>query len=135
VFRSVGYRGRGIAGLPFDEARGIIPNEAGRILDPESGAALAGLYVAGWIKRGPSGVIGTNKRCARETVTQLLADLEAGRLPALTDDRDVAESVPGHLDLEGWKAIDDYERNEGKAQRRPRVKLTDVAHMLEVARG
>jgi len=135
VFRSVGYRGRGIAGLPFDEARGIIPNEAGRILDPESGAVLAGLYVAGWIKRGPSGVIGTNKRCARETVTQLLADLEAGRLPALTDDRDVAESVPGHLDLEGWKAIDDYERSEGKAQRRPRVKLTDVAHMLEVARG
>lgn len=134
VFRSVGYRGREIAGLPFDDHRGTVPNEAGRVVDPAAGEGLPGLYVAGWIKRGPSGVIGTNKHCARETVASLLADYEAGRLATPTVAGDVAELLPGHVDLDGWKQIDDHERTAGKQQHRPRVKLTDVGQMVEVAR-
>ena len=77
VFRSVGYRGLPCPGLPFDEGSGTMPNEGGRVLG-EDGAPLAGVYCAGWIKRGPTGVIGTNKKDAAETVEALLADAEAG---------------------------------------------------------
>ncbi len=80
VFRSIGYKGVGLDGIPFDQRRGVIPNEGGRVNDPESGRQVAGQYAVGWIKRGPSGVIGTNKKDAQETVDNLLADLEAGRL-------------------------------------------------------
>ena len=79
VLRSVGYRGVPIPGVPFDEARATIPNEAGRVLD-DAGAVVPGLYCAGWIKRGPSGVIGTNKKDATETVELLLDDAAAGLL-------------------------------------------------------
>lgn len=133
VFRSVGYQGLPVADLPFDDARGVIPNSAGRVIDPESGQELSGVYTAGWIKRGPSGVIGTNKRCARETVEALLDDFVAGRLPAPQEAPDVAELVPEHIGLDGWKRIDEYERAAGKAQRRPRVKLVAVDDMVQIA--
>src|SRR5262245_34593939 len=85
VFRSVGYLGVPLPGVPFDEARGTVPNEGGRVLS-ETGAPLAGVYCAGWIKRGPSGVIGTNKKDATETVELLLEDARAGKLPQRTTD-------------------------------------------------
>ena len=75
AFRAIGYRGIPLPGVPFDERSAVIPNEAGRVLDPHTGVALPGEYVVGWIKRGPSGVIGTNKRDAQETVDAILADL------------------------------------------------------------
>ena len=83
VFRSVGYRGVELPGVPFDERSGTIPNDAGRVLDA-GGSPAPGTYVAGWIKRGPTGVIGTNKKDATETVELLLEDARAGRLPTRT---------------------------------------------------
>ena len=82
VFRSIGYRGVAIEGVPFDHGRGLIPNEAGRVTNPDSGEQLPGHYAVGWIKRGPSGVIGTNKKDAQETVDALLEDLASGESPA-----------------------------------------------------
>ena len=79
VFRSVGYRGVAIPGVPFDEKRGVVPNEKGRVLDTELRQPVPALYAAGWIKRGPSGVIGTNKPDSAETVVSMLADVGAGR--------------------------------------------------------
>lgn len=135
LLRSVGYRGRAVPGLPFDEARGVLPNVRGRVVRPGSRALVNGVYTAGWVKRGPSGVIGTNKHCAQETVTSLLEDWERGTLRASTPDHDIVELVPRHLDLAGWKAIDDHERAAGRAASRPRVKLVDRHMMLEVAHG
>lgn len=82
VLSSIGYRARPLPGLPFDEERAVVPNDQGRVVDPGSGDAVPGMYVTGWIKRGPTGFIGTNKTCARETVRQLVADHNAGRLPS-----------------------------------------------------
>ncbi|GAB3141435.1 FAD-dependent oxidoreductase [Amycolatopsis stemonae] len=127
VFRSVGYRGSPVPGLPFDDARGVIPNDAGRVDVP-------GVYVAGWIKRGPSGVIGTNRKCARDTVEMLLDDYRDGRLPAPAEAGDVADELPRHIGLGGWRLINDHELDAGRQQRRPRVKLVDVDEMLAVAR-
>ena len=78
VFRSIGYKGHPLKDVPFDERAGIIPNQTGRVIDPETQAPLARLYVAGWIKRGPSGVVGTNKPDAIETVGLMLEDLQQG---------------------------------------------------------
>jgi ferredoxin--NADP+ reductase len=139
VLRSVGYKGRGIEGVAFDDGRGVVPNVAGRVQGPD-GAQIPGHYVAGWIKRGPSGVIGTNKRDAQETVNSLLEDLENGRL-----DRDaadaaavaewLAERAPDHVTYSGWEAIDRVERERGEPQGRPRVKFTSVDEMVEAARA
>jgi ferredoxin--NADP+ reductase len=139
VFRSIGYRGTPLEGLPFDEARGTIPHEAGRILD-SGGAPLPGDYVVGWIKRGPSGIIGTNKRDAQETVDELLEDLDAGRLNEPAEpSRDaleelLAERAPDHVTYTGWEAIDRAERAAGEPHGRPRVKLTRTEELLEAAR-
>ncbi len=80
VLSAIGYRGTAVDALPFDEERGLIPNVDGRVIDPSTGAAIAGTYVAGWIKRGPTGFIGTNKRCAQDTVAALVDDYNAGTL-------------------------------------------------------
>lgn len=132
VIRSVGYRATPIKGLPFDELRAVVPNEEGRVVDPATGAPVPGAYVAGWIKRGPSGVIGTNRRCARETVDALLDDWEAGRLqdPAVLSD--VASVLPRVLDLDAWRALDAHERASGRAAGRPRTKLVDRVDQLAV---
>lgn len=120
VLRAVGYRGAALSGVPFDERRGVIPNTAGRV---DGGNRE---YVAGWAKRGPSGIIGTNKRCAVDTVRTLVADI--GDRPARGVDADVVEAwlrerCPELVDLSGWAAIDAAECRAGEPQGRPRVKL------------
>jgi ferredoxin--NADP+ reductase len=135
VLRAVGYHGAGVEGLPFDERSGTILNQHGRVLAEPGGAALPGVYTAGWIKRGPSGVIGTNKKCAHETVDNLLEDLAAGRLPeprrsAQDLDGLLAERTPQRVDYAGWERIDAHERLAGEAQGRPRVKLTSRDELL-----
>jgi ferredoxin--NADP+ reductase len=139
VFRSIGYRGLPLEDLPFDDRRCVIPNEGGRILG-DSGRALIGEYVVGWIKRGPTGIIGTNKRDAQETVNLLLEDLDAGRLLDPDDaDRDslealLAECAPDHITYAGWEAIDRTEKAAGEPQGRPRVKLCSFEELLDAAR-
>jgi ferredoxin--NADP+ reductase len=129
VFRSVGYRGVALPGVPFDESRGTIPNESGRV-EP-------GLYAAGWIKRGPSGVIGTNKKDATETVQLLLEDARAGKLPPRGDgtlEELLGERGVGAVLYTGWEAIDAAERGAGEPHGRPRIKLTTWDELLEAAR-
>jgi ferredoxin--NADP+ reductase len=142
VFRAIGYRGLPLPGVPFDSRRGLIPNEGGRVTDPDSGAPLPGEYVVGWIKRGPSGVIGTNKKDAQETVDAILSDLSAnGSAPAGGGERSSAESVerllrerqPDLVPYEGWLEIDRHERARGEESGRPRVKITRIEEMLRVA--
>lgn len=141
VFRSIGYRGRPIEGVPFDEWHGTIPNEEGRIIDPSAQTSIPGEYVAGWIKRGPSGVIGTNKRDAQETVEHLLEDLAEDRLPAPADTDPAAvlalveQRNPDVVSYPGWEAIDAAEKAAGELLGRPRVKFTSVADMLGAARS
>jgi len=130
VFRSVGYRGVPLPGVPFDESTGTIPNDRGRV-EP-------GLYVTGWIKRGPSGVIGTNKKDAAETVELLLEDEAAGRLPRVgktADDVDQLLDERGirHVVYAGWSAIDHHERTAGEPHGRPRVKLCTWDELLAAA--
>ena len=141
VFRSIGYRGVPIEGLPFDEWHGTIPNEEGRVVDPHEQRAIPGEYVVGWIKRGPSGVIGTNKRDAQETVDHVLEDLDEDRLPEppRSDPAEVealiAERKPDFVSYAGWELIDAAEKAAGEPQGRPRVKFTRVEEMLDAARS
>ncbi|SOX55888.1 4Fe-4S dicluster domain-containing protein [Mycobacterium ahvazicum] len=138
VLTSIGYRGKPIPGLPFDESTAVVPNDGGRVVDPESGQSVTGAYVAGWIKRGPTGFIGTNKSCSLQTVQALVADYNAG---ALTDpvtradglQRLVRARQPDIVDSAGWAAIDAAEVARGIDDGRPRNKFTDVADMLAAA--
>jgi ferredoxin/flavodoxin---NADP+ reductase len=138
VLRSIGYRGEPLPGVPFDERRGLVRNEAGRVVS-DDGEPLAGEYVVGWIKRGPSGVIGTNKKDAAETVAHLIADAEAGLLnePAQDDGDEIEawlhERCEGLVTWEGWGAIDAHETELGRPHGRPRVKLVQTAEMARVA--
>jgi len=138
VLRSIGYRGRPLPGVPFDERRGLIRNEGGRVTT-EDGEPIPGEYAVGWIKRGPSGVIGTNKKDATDTVTKLIEDAGAGRLnDPPNPDRTAVESwlrarVPGLVTWDGWKSIDEHEVALGGPQGRPRVKLVRVPEMIAVA--
>jgi len=140
VFRSIGYRGVAVEGVPFDEWHGTIPNEEGRVINPSEQTPVPGDYVAGWIKRGPSGVIGTNKRDAQETVQHLLEDVVEGRLPEPADPNPaavealVSERNPDLITYSGWEAIDAAEKAAGEPLGRPRVKLTRISEMLEAAR-
>ncbi|WP_099022157.1 FAD-dependent oxidoreductase [Mycolicibacterium palauense] len=138
VFTSIGYRGRPLAGLPFDEAAAVVPNRDGRVVDPGTGEPVTGCYVAGWIKRGPTGFIGTNKSCALQTVRALVDDYNAGLLPEPSGrpgsmDKLIRHRRPGVVGASGWRAIDAAERARGRAAGRPRVKFTSVAEMLKVA--
>jgi ferredoxin/flavodoxin---NADP+ reductase len=131
VLRSVGYQGVALPGVPFDERRAVIPNTAGRV------DRAARTYVAGWIKRGPSGVIGTNKKDATETVELLLADardgqLERGSTQCLQDLLDAKGAT--YVEYAGWQAIDAAERAAGQPRGRPRVKLTGWEALLEAGR-
>jgi ferredoxin--NADP+ reductase len=138
VFRSVGYHGVALPSVPFDEARGTIRNERGRVVD-DTGVAVPGVYCAGWIKRGPTGIIGTNKKDAMETVALLLEDARAGRIRH--DEDSTAEAVDAALDARGvrrvlyrgWLAIDALECSRGEPLGRPRVKLVTWAELLEAA--
>jgi ferredoxin--NADP+ reductase len=138
VLRSVGYRAVPLPDVPFDERHFVLPNEAGRVLGPD-GTALPGVYAVGWIKRGPTGILGTNKRDAEETVAALVEDLRGGALPEPEQpgreavDTLLAERQPEHVTVEGWRAIDAHERTQ--AEHRPRVKLTTRDELLERARS
>ncbi|WP_043658382.1 FAD-dependent oxidoreductase [Nocardia thailandica] len=136
VLRSIGYRGVPVANLPFDEQRAVVPNEDGRVVD--GGEPVPGVYVSGWIKRGPRGVIGSNRLDAEQTVEHLIADFIAGRLAAPTAGRAelqalLAERQPDLVDRKGWKTIDQQERTAGKAAGRPRVKFTTREALLKAA--
>jgi ferredoxin--NADP+ reductase len=139
VLTSIGYRGTPIAGLPFDESTAVVPNIAGRVVDPATSRPVAGTYVAGWIKRGPNGFIGTNKSCSMQTVAALVDDFNAGHL---SDPRQrpaelrrlVRDRRPEVVDAEGWRAIDGAEIARGEIAGRPRVKFTTVADMVDAAR-
>ncbi len=138
VFRSVGYRGVGLPELPFEEGRGTIRNELGRVVDTD-GNHVAQSYCAGWIKRGPTGIIGTNKKDATETVAQLLDDVHEGRLShreEVTADAVealLAERVVRAVMYPGWTSIDEHERASGERLGRPRVKLRTWDELLEAA--
>lgn len=137
VFRSVGYRGVALAGVPFDPHRGVIPNLKGRVVESaDSATTVPGLYVTGWIKRGPQGVIGTNKSDAAETVDLLIADAATGRLglghlTPLVDDL-LAERGVRVTDWSDWQAIDREEQARGAPAGRPREKITLIEEMLEI---
>ena len=138
VLTSIGYRGKAIADLPFDESAAVVPNEGGRVVDPTTGDPVCGAYVAGWIKRGPTGFIGTNKSCAQQTVQELVADFNAGRLVepverASVFDRLVRIRRPALVDIDGWRAIDAAEIARGATAGRPRNKFISVNDMLAVA--
>jgi ferredoxin/flavodoxin---NADP+ reductase len=138
VFRAIGYRGTPLPDVPFDERRGVIANAGGRVVGPEG--VRHGEYVVGWAKRGPSGVIGTNKKDANDTVARLLEDLGGGRLLAPAPISDAAldayirERQPNVVDYAGWARIDEHERGRGEPHGRPRIKLTRVQEMLAAAR-
>ena len=139
VLRSIGYKGIAIDGIPFDDRRGVIPNEGGRVINHEAGGHMPGQYAVGWIKRGPSGVIGTNKKDAQDTVERLFEDLEAGSVPSPAQpERDAIETLlrerkPDHVTYRGWEAIDRAEVERGKPHGRPRVKFCRIDEMVEVA--
>ncbi|WP_058042844.1 FAD-dependent oxidoreductase [Streptomyces roseifaciens] len=137
VLRSVGYRGVPIAGLPFDAELGIVPHAAGRVL--RDGVPSPGEYVAGWIKRGPTGVIGTNRSCAKETVTSLLADAGAlaARRPAPVKDAHAVLRAAGREPVEwpGWLAIEAAEAALGEGLGRGPVKIPDWEGLLSAARA
>ena len=138
VLRSVGYRGVPLVDVPFDPDRAIIPNVRGRVTDGPGGSPVAGEYVAGWIKRGPTGIIGTNKPDAAETVRSMLEELSGGavREPGSPE----PEAIPGLLadrrvrfvTFDDWRRLDAAERAEGQRQGRPRVKVVRVEDMLRM---
>jgi ferredoxin--NADP+ reductase len=138
VLRSVGYQAVPLPDVPFDERYYVLPNQRGRVHDGEGGP-LPGVYAVGWIKRGPTGILGTNKRDAEETATCLVEDLAAGALPEPrypgreAIDALLAERAPHLVGVDGWRAIDAEELERGKQADRPRVKLASRDELLAVA--
>ena len=136
VFRSIGYRGVPLPDVPFNENWGVILNESGRVIDPDTESPLVGHYTAGWIKRGPTGVIGTNKPDAVETVKMMLEDLSSGKtLNPGTPEKDAAEQLvnerkPEYFSYEDWKLLDEAEIARGEAVGRPRLKYTRIEDMI-----
>lgn len=136
VFRSIGYLGLPLPNIPFHKKWGVINNQEGRIIDVDSGQPVLGLYTAGWIKRGPTGVIGTNKPDAAETVERMMADLAAGRtldpafpsLEAITNL--VAERQPHSFSYADWLQLDALEVKNGEMSGRPRLKFITADEML-----
>ena len=140
VFRSVGYKGVPLPGVPFNDAWAVILNERGRVLDPDSRQPVTGEYTAGWIKRGPSGVIGTNKPDAAETVECMVEDLAGDRTlrpaepePAAVE-RLIRQRQPRVFSYADWKRLDAVETQRGKSAGRPRIKFTSLEDM-EAALG
>ncbi|GAB3218134.1 FAD-dependent oxidoreductase [Mycolicibacterium hippocampi] len=139
ILRSIGYRGESLPDLPFDDSTGTVTNDRGRVTDG-TGKPVTGVYVTGWIKRGPQGVIGTNRSCAEQTVAQLLTDFDAGLLRREVAARDALRALMDHrglspVDWSGWRAIDTAERERGSAASRPRVKLVAMEELLAAARS
>lgn len=136
VFRSIGYRGVALPGIPFHDRWGVVPNDEGRVLSEHEGDPVPGVYVAGWIKRGPTGVIGTNKPDAQETVARMMDDASSGRLfsPEHTSpeaiERLLLDRQPCLFTYDDWRQLDAHEMALGESLGRPRVKLTCVEDML-----
>lgn len=135
VVRSVGYRGVPTRGLPFDDRSGTIPNSGGRVVNSRNE------YVVGWIKRGPTGVIGTNKKDSQDTVDTLLADLSGADLANFGADHAdkladmLASRQPKLVTDAHWKLIDEYERSAGEPRGRPRVKVSSMTELLRICHG
>jgi ferredoxin/flavodoxin---NADP+ reductase len=135
VLRSVGYRAVPLPGVPFDERSFVLPNDRGRVLAPD-GEPIPGVYAVGWIKRGPTGILGTNKRDAEETVRCVAEDLASGVLRAPESPGPEAlealleERKPDIVSVDGWRAIDAEERRRGSEQDRPRVKFATRDELL-----
>ena len=141
IFRSIGYHGNPLADVPFDHNSGTIPNECGQIIDEDQDKSLRTReYVAGWIKRGPTGVIGTNKQDAVETVHRMLETFLQEKIePRQQTDSSGIESLlkernVDYVSFEDWKLLDEYETEAGQEQERPRVKVTSIEKMLEIIR-
>jgi ferredoxin/flavodoxin---NADP+ reductase len=139
VLRAIGYRGTPVQGLPFDAVTATLPNDAGRVVDPESGETVEGVYCSGWIKRGARGIIGSNRTDAEETVDSILQDLGAGRLPEPARPLEALEEllagrVEVPLDKAAWGRIDREERRLGRENSRPRQKLVTVQELLDASR-
>jgi len=138
VLRSVGYKGVPLPDVPYDERRGTIPNEFGRVLNPGSDQTKPGEYVVGWAKRGPTGVIGTNKPDAVESVNSLLDDMRAGRITPVADDDPQAvvnlldERNVRYVTIDEWRILNDMELAKGAEQGRPRVKFTNLDEMIAI---
>lgn len=137
IFRAIGYKGLPVAGVPYDDRTGTIPNDKGRVKDAKSGALVSGEYVVGWAKRGPTGIIGTNKQDAAETVESALADLSS-LVPVADGDADpkaaeafIRERKPAAVSYSDWQILDRLEVAKGKPQGRPRVKFVRVPEMLD----
>ena len=141
VYRAVGYFSSPVEGLPFDDIHGVIPNIEGRVIQP-GGDHIPGVYATGWVKRGPVGLIGSTKSDARETITHLVEDAEAGKLDRLADRTD-GEPVTALLDdrgvkyttWQGWEILEEFEKALGEAQGRERVKVVERATMTAISRG
>ena len=138
VLRSVGYRAVPLPGVPFDERHFVLCNRRGRVQTLD-GEPVPGVYAAGWIKRGPTGILGTNKRDADETVSCLVEDLRSGALPPPASPRReqidglLAERKPDLVTVEGWRAIDAHELERGRSEQRPRIKLASREELLSAA--
>jgi ferredoxin--NADP+ reductase len=136
VFRSVGYRGVPLPGVPFNDKWGVILNKKGRVINPDTQQPVPGEYTAGWIKRGPTGVVGTNKPDAAETATCMLEDLAAGLIlkpeqPEVAAAKSlVRERQPDYFSYADWLRLDELEVSRGQAAGRPRIKFTSVDDML-----
>jgi ferredoxin--NADP+ reductase len=141
VFRSIGYRGIPIYGVPYNDNWGVIYNVAGRVIRPETKEFLVGEYAAGWIKRGPSGVIGTNKPDAVETVENMVKDFRVGKYmkPSEPDASALEQLIrlrqPDYFSYEDWLFINDLEKERGAAIGRPRVKFTTIEEMVEAKKN
>ncbi|MCJ8332522.1 MAG: NADP oxidoreductase, partial [Lentisphaeria bacterium] len=139
VFRSIGYRGRSLPDVPFDTDKAIIPNVCGRVTDLDHDKVIPGEYVIGWAKRGPSGVIGTNKPDAVETTSLLLKDFSENTVDEL-DDNLKPEAIEAYLKsknidyvtFKDWKLLDKYEVEIGHQHGKPREKVTTVKEMLAI---
>ena len=138
VVRAVGYTAEPVPGLPFDAATGTVPNAAGRVVDGE-GAPVPGAYVTGWLRRGPTGVIGTNKHDAVETAASLLADLPTLPTPPHPDPDELARTLAAHgvrpVDWTAWLRLDAEEIRLGQGRGAERVKVADLAAMLAAVYG
>jgi ferredoxin--NADP+ reductase len=132
VLRSVGYRAVPLPDVPFDERHYVLPNERGRVVAPD-GEPVRGVYAVGWIKRGPTGILGTNKRDAEETMNCLAEDLDALPAPREQIDALLAGRKPDVVTVEGWRAIDGHELERGRGEQRPRVKLASRDELLSAA--
>lgn len=138
VFRSVGYKGMPMPGVPFDERNGVVPNINGHVVEQAgSETTVPGLYVAGWIKRGPQGIIGTNKLCASDTVAQILADAAADAIPRVRDDVSSIDALLAERGVKvtswaDWQTLDKAEQARGAAAGKARAKVTSMQEMLAI---